>query len=99
MSRQTVNHNLFTGWLGQDFNSLDILVTYNLIYNASLMVEEGLGYAMCLDKLINTAGRQSFVFQTSESADRSAGLSCVKKNQVFQKPKAFLQRLQKQIQD
>ncbi|MGI5885512.1 MAG: LysR family transcriptional regulator, partial [Candidatus Spyradocola sp.] len=28
----------------------------NLVYNASLLVDEGLGYAVTLDKLLNTQG-------------------------------------------
>ena len=32
------------------------MATYNLIYNASLMVDEGIGYAFTLDKLVNTTG-------------------------------------------
>jgi len=32
----------------------NIVATYNLLYNASLMVREGIGYALCLDKLVNT---------------------------------------------
>ncbi len=35
---------------------LNVVATYNLVFNASLLVEEGLGYAICLDKLINTQG-------------------------------------------
>lgn len=31
--------------------------TYNLIYNATFLVEHGIGYALCLDRLVNTKGR------------------------------------------
>lgn len=44
----------FTG--SKEFHSLNIIATYNLVYNASLLVEDGLGYAICFDKLINTTG-------------------------------------------
>ncbi len=43
-------------WLGVDIESVDAAATYTLIYNASLLVEEGVGYAVCFDKLYNTAG-------------------------------------------
>lgn len=36
---------------------LNVVGTYNLISNATYMVEQGIGYAMCLDKLVNTKGR------------------------------------------
>ena len=43
-------------WLKREESQLRIVATYNLVYNASLLVDEGLGYALCFDKLINTCG-------------------------------------------
>lgn len=62
-SRQTLVSNEFSGWLGFDFDKLNIVATYNLIFNASLLVEEGIGYALCLDKLINTTGNSNLCFR------------------------------------
>lgn len=42
---------------------LDIVATYNLIFNASLLVEEGLGYAVGLEQIINTTGDSSLCFR------------------------------------
>lgn len=53
-SRQTVHAKDLALWLGDDPAKLNIVNTYNLLYNATLMVEEGIGYALCLDKLANT---------------------------------------------
>ena len=39
------------------YDSLQIVATYNLVYNATFMVEQGIGYALCLGDLVNTAGR------------------------------------------
>ncbi len=39
-----------------DVSKLNIAATYTLIFNGSLLVDEGLGYAVCFDKLINTKG-------------------------------------------
>lgn len=50
------NNLPFMTWLKHDFSKLNIVGTYNLLFNASLMVEEGVGYALCLDKIINTCG-------------------------------------------
>ena len=36
---------------------MNVVATYNLIYNATFMVEHGIGYALCLDRLVNTEGR------------------------------------------
>lgn len=43
-------------WLGVSRDEIDEVVNYNLVYNASILVDEGLGYALCFDKLINTEG-------------------------------------------
>lgn len=56
LSRQVDNKSGLYRWLGKDPSQLHTVATYNLIYNASLMVDEGMGYAFALDKLINTAG-------------------------------------------
>ena len=41
----TFSHNELSGWLGKQYGSLHIITTYNLLYNASLMVEEIVGCA------------------------------------------------------
>ncbi|MFQ7103458.1 MAG: LysR family transcriptional regulator, partial [Anaerovoracaceae bacterium] len=40
-SRQALIQNELSGWLGIAFEELNIIGTYNLIYNAAVMVEEG----------------------------------------------------------
>lgn len=75
----------FTKWLGKDFQELNIVSTYNLVFNASLLVEEGMGYALCLDKLINTTGDSSLCFRPLYPP-LEANLNVVwKKHQVFSK--------------
>ena len=94
ISRQTMVQNELAGWLGSSFDTLHVVATYNLLYNASLMVEEGLGCALCLDKIINTTGDSRLCFRPLASK-LTVGLDVVwKKHQVF--PKAaelFLQKL------
>ena len=51
-SRQSMVGKGISQWIGKDFEKLNIVATYNLVYNASLMVEEGIGYALSLDKLV-----------------------------------------------
>lgn len=64
---------------------LNIVGTYNLLFNGSLMVQEGMGYAICLDKIINTTGNSGLCFRPLEPPVR-AGMSLVwKKYQVFTK--------------
>lgn len=93
-SRQTLVKNELSGWLRSDFDKLNIIAQYNLVYNASLMVEEGLGYALCLDKLINTTGDSLLCF-IPLSPILVAHMDIVwKKNQVFSRAaEEFLNRL------
>lgn len=56
VSKQEDSRDFLTGWLKRDYSELNIIATYNLLFNASLMVEEGLGYAIGFDKIINTCG-------------------------------------------
>ena len=94
ISRQTMVQNELAGWLGSSFDTLHVVATYNLLYNASLMVEEGLGCALCLDKIINTTGDSRLCFRPL-APKLTVGLDVVwKKHQVF--PKAaelFLQKI------
>lgn len=97
-SKQSLVRNEISGWLGADFEKLNIVATYNLIYNASLMVDEGVGYALCLDKLVNTTGDSRLCFKPLEPK-LQANLDIVwKKYQVFSKAtKMFLERLQAEV--
>lgn len=49
--------------MGGGRESFNVVATYNLIYNASLLVEEGVGYAVCFDKLLNTSGDSALCFR------------------------------------
>ena len=97
-SRQTLVSNQISGWFGSDFEKLNIVATYNLIYNASLMVEEGLGSALCLNKLINTTGNSNLCFRPL-----SPKLDCCldivwKKNHIFSSAALnFLKRLKEEV--
>ena len=71
-------------WMRQDIAKLNIVATYNLIFNASLMVDEGLGYAICFDKLINTTG-STLCFRPLAPPIYATAHIVWKKYQVFSK--------------
>lgn len=99
-SRQSSVSNGLSGWMKRDLEQLHIVGTYNLIYNASLMVEEGLGCALTLDKLINTTGNSNLTFRPL-SPSLKVGLNIVwKKYQFFTKAAAkFLHCLQESLEN
>lgn len=97
-SNQEIVKNEISGWLNDDYNKLNIIATYNLIYNASLLVEEGSGYALGLDKLINTSGNSKLCFVPLEPK-LEVGLTLIwKKYHLFSKAASyFLNQLRKEI--
>ena len=97
-SRQSIAHNELSGWLGKQYDSLHIVTTYNLLHNASLMVEENVGCALCLDHIIPEYKNSPLCFRPLKP-QIEVGLDIVwKKYQVFTKPASlFLNMLQKEI--
>lgn len=49
-------------WLGSAAKDMDIVATYNLVFNGSVMVRAGMGYAVVLDKLVNTGEESDLIF-------------------------------------
>ena len=86
--------NTFSGWLGQSVRCLRQVGTYNLIYNAARMVEEGVGCALALDKLVNTAGTELCFRPLTPKLESRLNLVW-KKDPVFsQAAEAFLKKFQ-----
>ncbi|MFS0560427.1 LysR family transcriptional regulator [Terribacillus sp. 179-K 1B1 HS] len=86
-SRQAMNRsyskNEIADWFGENLDKLNVVTTYNLAYNAAIMVEEGIGYAITLDKIANTSEESALCFKPLEPKIES-GLSLVwRKHQVF----------------
>lgn len=94
ISRQTAISNEMIAWLRKDVSQLNIVATYDLLYNASRFVKMGFGYAITLDKLINTSGDSNLCFRPLYPISE-AGLCIVwKKYQVFSRAaEQFIQKL------
>ena len=94
ISRQDDTHGTLPSWIKREMSELEIVATYNLLFNASLMVEEGLGYAIGFDKIINTSGNSSLCFRPL-SPTREDGMSIIwKKYQIFSKAsEKFMQKI------
>lgn len=85
-------------WLQREEPELHIVATYNLLFNASLLVDEGLGYALCYDKLINTHG-SNLCFRPFSPRLEARGFIVWKKYQVFSKAaNIFLQYLRELLE-
>lgn len=94
ISQQANAQGGLVAWMKKELSELEIVATYNLLFNASLMVEEGLGYAIGLDKIIHTSGNSNLCFRPL-TPKREAGMSIIwKKYQVFSKAsEKFMQKM------
>ena len=102
-SRQAISTHLsgnkFADWFGDDFGKLDIVTTFNLVYNAAVMVKAGVGYALSLDNLADTSADSDICFRPLYPRLES-GLNLIwKKYQIFS-PAAdlFLKEVQDRFQ-
>lgn len=87
-------------WMKKRRDSLNITVAYNLLFNASLFVEEGLGYAICFDKIIPTAGNRPLVFRPLNPPLEAEMNLIWKKYQIFSKPaEKFLNILKETVSE
>lgn len=98
-NRNAKDGDLLSAWMKKSISELNVVATYNLLYNGSLMVDEGLGYAVCLDGIINTEG-SSLCFKPF-TPKLEAGMQIIwKKYSVFSKAADyFLQQLQHQLEE
>ena len=94
ISQQANAQGGLAAWMKKELSELEIVATYNLLFNASLMVEEGLGYAIGLDKIIHTSGNSNLCFRPL-TPKKEAGMSIIwKKYQVFSKAsEKFMQKM------
>lgn len=81
-SRQSMSEEM-PKWLGDDISKLNIVATYDLLFNASMMVREGLGYALGFDKLIYTGSDSELCFRPLKPTLVSPMYIIWKKYQIF----------------
>ena len=83
VSRQSMVAGDLARWLGGDFDRVEIAATYNLVFNAAIMVEQGMGCALTLDHLVGSMDVGGLCFRPLAPKVES-GLNLVwKKYQVF----------------
>lgn len=90
LSSQSLSRDELSGWLGFPMSRLHIAATYTLLFNGSLMVRSGLGYALCFDHIAPSGKDSPFAFRPFASP-----LSLVwKKHQILSAPaEAFLAKI------
>jgi len=84
VSRQGATNEM-PGWLQKNYDRLNIVATYDLIFNASILVKEGMGYALGFDKLVNTGAESILCFRPIVPAITSPMRLIWRKEQRFSK--------------
>lgn len=67
----------------EKMDSLNVVATFNLAYNAGVLVREGVGYALSFDKLADTSDESELTFRPLEPALETRMYLIWKKYQVF----------------
>jgi DNA-binding transcriptional LysR family regulator len=99
LSHQTAGNSEMFSWLKTDASKLNIVTTYDLIYNASQFVKKGFGYVIALDKLINTSGDSELCFRPLFPSLQIDLYLVWKKYQVLSKASnAFLEQLKNNLE-
>lgn len=91
---RSIVQNEISNWFGDNYEKLDVIATYNLIYNAAIMVEEGVGYALSLDNLVRINHETNICFKPLYPKLEAGTVIIWKKQQVFSKATTkFIERI------
>lgn len=90
MSQQSLAQKELLNWFGKDEGALNIVATYTLIYNASIMAEEGIGYVIALDRLINLQGDSVLTFRPLNPPQNCRNFFIWKPHQIFSRAASLL---------
>jgi len=94
--RRSSSKNEFIEWFKDDFEKLDVVATFNLVYNGTMLAESGIGHVVSLAGLANISEHSSLCFRVLEPG-LEAGVNMVWKKYQVLSPAAevFLQKIQK----
>lgn len=98
VSRQADRTGVIKRLLGRPANRLSIAATYNLLYNGALMVQDGLGYALCLESVHQPDRNSELIFKPLSTAVSEELHIIWKKDNVFSKAsQRFLFEISKSV--
>lgn len=87
-----------SNWLENNFDDLNIVATYNIINTASLMVKKDFGYAITLDKLVDTSQNSELCFKPFSPKINVNLFIIWKKYQIFSKAsEKFIEKLSEKL--
>lgn len=89
LSRQAMGEEM-PKWFGEMQDKLNIVATYDLLFNTTVMVRENFGYALGFDGLVNTGTDSDLCFRPLEPSLSSPMYIVWKKYQMFSPVAALL---------
>ncbi|MDD8049212.1 MAG: LysR family transcriptional regulator [Thomasclavelia sp.] len=98
VSRHQLKDNFLDYFFNENKKMYNIVATYNLIFNASLMVQEGMGYAIGFNHIINTSKENNLICKPLYPKVE-LGMNLIKKKyQTLSKPaKLYLKKIEELI--
>lgn len=97
-SRHALSRGNVLDWFGKGAD-LNIVATFNLLYNAALMAKAGMGVVLSIDKIYNVTGESELCFRPLAPRLESHLSLVWKKYQVFSgAAQIFLKHLQEKLQ-
>ncbi len=80
---RSIVKNKITSFFGDFYDELNFIATYNLIYNAFLLVENGLGYAIAIESVLESHEHDKICFRPFSQEFTSNCLFIWKKSKIF----------------
>ncbi len=94
ISRQVIATPYMIQWFGKSWDSLSISGTYSLAFNGSLMAEDALGYALCLDGIVNITDQSPICFRPlSPKLDAGISIAWKKRGTLSAAAEKYLEHL------
>ncbi len=93
ISQQSLVSHQISEWLGDNLDHFHIIGSYNLLYNAALMVEQGVGCAVCIDGVINTQGTNIIFIPLKPNLDVNLNVIWKKNQALSNAATKFLEKL------
>lgn len=98
-SQQHGSADTLSAWFGSSDIALDIVATYNLLYNASMLTMAGVGSTICLDGIINTTDTELTFIPLSPRLESQASLIWPKSQPLSPAANALLDAIREFVPD
>ena len=97
--KQSFHDQILADWLGENFYNLNIVSTYTLLYNTSLLVKKGISHAICIDGIINTENTDLKFIPFSPALNSDISIIWKKNHKLSRAAEKFIDMLKESITD